>query len=400
MTRIFLSIVLLIFSASVFAQSTSDVTLKNSERQQILASGIKSKSIWEYRYVKGTDNAFQDSGYKSFYFGYDDKGRITEYTKYHVFTDLTVKEFYQYGKTDNISKTTRYNSKNDIIEAILYKYNKQGKLRQQIHEAYYNSVRVGVYFSILASVNELPVFALLQDELAIEPRLESYTIVINIRDTDEQNQYVVIGDENDATSLRYSWNQLSMDTQQKLLAYAGPNRKEHQYISKFISRVEYKYDKSGNMTSRVVFNTSNDQTGKETWRYDAAGRKTGYNKYNESGKLTGSESYTYDAGGRLIESLGIETGGSFSGRLVLSYDEAGNPAVRQWFNGLGELNGTYKFIYDTYGRLLEEIKLRGESEVESRSVYEYDENGNVTQVIRFDIDGNKERLQKYYYDHY
>lgn len=400
MTRILLSTVLLFFSTSVLTQSISDVTLKNSERQQILESKIKSKSIWEYRYVKGNENAFQDSGYKSFYFGYDDKGRITEYTKYHVFTDLTVKEFYQYGKTDNISKTTRYNSKNDIIETISYKYNKKGKLRSQIHEAYYNSVRVGVYFSILASVNELPVFAYLQDELAIEPRLESYTIVINIRDTDEQNQYVVIGDENDASSLRYSWNQLSMDTQRKLLEYQGPNRKEHQYISKFISRVDHKYDKAGNPVSRQVYNTSNDMLEKETWRYDAAAKKTGYSKYNGNGKLTGSEAYTYDAQGRLRESIGLETNGSLSGRIVFGYDEAGNLVLRQWFNGFGELNGTYKFSYDTDGRLLEEVKLRGESEIESKSVYEYDENDNILSVTKYDIDGNKDRLLKYVYEHY
>jgi hypothetical protein len=400
MTRIFLTTAIFFIGTSLLAQSISDVTLKNSERQQVLNSKIRSKSIWEYRYVKGTSDAFQDSGYKSFYYGYDEKGRISEYTKYHVFTDLTVKELYQYGKTDNISKTVRYNSKNDIIEAIIYKYNKSGRLKQQVHEAYYNSVRVGVYFSILASVNELAVFAELQDELSIEPRLESYTIVINIRDTDEQNQYIVIGDENDASSLRYSWNQLSVDTQRELLEYRGPNRKEHQYLSKFISRVEYKYDKNGNMTSRTVFNTSNDRIEKETWRYDAASRKTGYSKYSENGKLSGSEVYSYDADGRLTESTGIESDGSISGRIVLTYDDAGNPAVRQWFNGFGELNGTYKFSYDASGRLKEEIKFRGENEIESKSVYDYDENGNVTQVIRYDIDGNKDRLLKYLYEHY
>ncbi len=390
---------ILLLSLTLFSQSTSDITLKNSERPQVQLSNIKSKSIWEYHYSKVHDGVLADSGYKSYYYGYDSLGRITEYKKYHVFTDLSVKELYQYGKSDNISKCMRYNSKEDVIEAITYKYNKQGKLKTEIHEAYYNSVRVGVYFTILASVSESELFGTVQDELAIEPRLESYSIIVNITDPDEQNQYVVIGDENDPSSPRYSWGQLSMDTQRGLLAFQGPNRKEHQYISKFISKVSYKYDKNGNLTAKEVYNTSNDLIEKESYKYDPDNRRTSYTKYNENSKAVSMETYTYDERGRLIESAGVEPGGRITGRLSTTYDENGNLTEKIWYNTLSEINSRFKYKYE--GSLLtEETKYRGESEKEIHSTYAYDKNGNLTEIIKYDINDKKDKLIKYVYEYY
>jgi len=82
-----------------------------------------------------------------------------------------------------------------------------------------------VAFSILANVNENEMFSKLQEELEIEPKLESYTITVNVSDQDELNQYVVIGDELDPTSPRYSWSQFSISTQRGLLSYTGPTGK-------------------------------------------------------------------------------------------------------------------------------------------------------------------------------
>lgn len=76
---------------SLNSQQISDITAKNRDIESVRLSKIKSRSIIEYHYVKGDETALADSGYKSFYFGYDENGRMTEYSKYHVFTDLTVK---------------------------------------------------------------------------------------------------------------------------------------------------------------------------------------------------------------------------------------------------------------------------------------------------------------------
>lgn len=384
---------------AVFTQQQNDILLKNSERGFILQNKIKSKSVWEYHYSKLQDNVLADSGYKAYYYAYNDQGNITEYTKYHVFTDLTIKELYQYGKFDRIIQTNRYNSKNDIIEMISYKYDKKGRLKTEIHDMYYNSVRVGVYFTILASVQENELFGRVQDELAIEPRLESYSIIVNITDPDEQNQYVVIGDETDPSSPRYWWSQLSMDTQKDLLAYQGPNRKEHEYISKFINEVKYSYDKTGNLTKREVFNTSGNSIEKEIYKYDAAGKRTAYTKYNENGKAVSMESYSYDGSGRLSESAGVEPGGSITGRLSIKYDESGNVAEKLWYNQFGEINGRYVYKYNR-SLLTEETKYRGESEKELHSTFTYDDKDRLTEVTRYDINDKKDKLIKFVYEFY
>lgn len=390
---------ILLIAANTFAQDQYNINSRNSEKDFALKNKIRSKSIYEYRYSKEHEGVLADSGYKSFYYGYDDRGNMTEYSKFHVFTDLTIKEFYQYGKGDRIIQANRYNSKNDIIEMISYKYNKKGQLKSELHEAYYNSVRVGVYFTILASVMESELFGRVQDELAIEPRLESYTIIVNITDPEEQNQYIVIGDETDPTSPRYWWSQLSMATQKELLAYQGPNRKEHEYVSKFINEVKFSYDKSGNLTKREVYNTSGNAIEKESFKYDASGRRISYTKYNEDGKAVTMESYSYDGSGRLIESAGVEPGGGITGRLSISYDDKGNIKEKKWFNRFGEINGKYVYVYE--GNLLkEEIKYRGESEKESFNSYGYDEHGKLIDIVKYDINDKKERLIKYVYETY
>lgn len=393
-------LVLILFAASnTFAQALENINTRNNERNFILSNKIKSKSIYEYRYSKEQDGVLADSGYKSFYYGYDDRGNMTEYSKFHVFTDLTIKEFYQYGKNDRIIQTNRYNSKNDIIEMISYKYNKKGQLKSELHEAYYNSVRVGVYFTILASVLESELFGRVQDELAIEPRLESYTIIVNITDTEEQNQYIVIGDETDPTSPRYWWSQLSMATQKELLAYQGPNRKEHEYVSKFINEIKFSYDKAGNFTKREVYNTSGNAIERELFKYDAAGRRISYTKYNEDGKAVSMETYIYDGSGRLVESAGVEPGGGLTGRLSISYDENGNIKEKIWYNRFGEINGKYVYVYE--GNLLkEEVKYRGESEKESHNTYGYDEHGKLIDIVKYDINNKKDKLIKYVYESY
>ncbi len=397
--KISTTVLLIILDSLIFSQPQNDILLKNSERSFIFQNQIKSRSVLEYRYSKEQDGVLADSGYKAFYFGYNDRGYMTEYSKFHVFTDLTVKEFYQYGKGERIIQTNRYNSRNDIIEMISYKYNKKGQLKSELHESYYNSVRVGVYFTILASVMENELFGRIQDELAIEPRLESYSIIVNITDTEEQNQYIVIGDQNDPSSPRYWWSQLSMATQKELLAYQGPNRKEHEYISKFINEVKFSYDKSGNLTKREVYNTSGSTIEKESYKYDASGRKISYTKYNEDGKALSMETYSYDGSGRLIESAGVEPGGGVTGRLSMSYDENGNIKEKIWYNRFGEINGRYVYVYE--GSLLkEEIKYRGESEKENHSTYTYNDKGILTEIIKFDINDKKDKLISYVYEYY
>ncbi len=82
--------------------------------------------------------------------------------------------------------------------------------------------RTWTYFKILARAQDDSVFIKLQDELNIDPKLESYILVVNI--SDPFNQYVIIGDENSPDAGRFSWIQLSKGVQQALLNWTGTNK--------------------------------------------------------------------------------------------------------------------------------------------------------------------------------
>lgn len=282
-----------IFSlTNVHSQTAFIISSFNAQKEVVRKSGIKSLSVWEYHYANdasgssGNSEAFKDSGYKSFHYEYDRDGRVTEYTKYHVFSDLTVRELYKYNTVGTFENTTRYNASGDVIETIVYKFNSSGRLKNELHTAYYNTIKPGIYFTILASVHDDTLFSMLQQDLEIEPLIEAYSITINISDPEEQNQYIVIGDESDATSPRYSWSQLSMNSQKGLLGWKGPNRKEHTYISKNISRVIYKYDSKGNLMVREVYNTADDLIEREYFNYNNKNYRSAYYKYNENGIIT------------------------------------------------------------------------------------------------------------------
>lgn len=385
-------IFLFLLTSYIFAQNSPGAVQTGN-------TSVKSKSVYEYRYSNNEEGVLADSGYKAYYFSYDNSGRLAEYINYNVFYALTIKEVYQYN-SDKVTQTARYNSAEEMIGTIDYRYNNSGKLKREIHTAYYNSIRPGVHFSILANVNENEIFSKLQEELEIDPMLESYTITVNVSDPDDLNQYVVIGDELDATSPRYSWSQLSISTQRGLLSYTGPKRKEHTYKSKNIARVNYKYDKKGNLVSKTVFNTADDMIDKETYSYNGDNQKIAQYKYNENGKITSMETYSYDAKGRLSESSGLDPSGKLVSRLAYKYNDAGNLDERIWFGADGEIKSRNKYSYNELNLVTEETRFSNENEKEGRTLYNYDSKGNLSEIIRYNNDDKKSKLTKFVYEYW
>ncbi len=84
--------------------------------------------------------------------------------------------------------------------------------------------RTWKYFRILARTDDDSIFLLAQDDMGIDPKLESYTLVVNISDQNQINQYVVIGEESDPSAIRYSWAQLSKRVQDGLVNWTGTNK--------------------------------------------------------------------------------------------------------------------------------------------------------------------------------
>lgn len=84
------------------------------------------------------------------------------------------------------------------------------------------------YFKIYADADDAPIFVKLQDDLGINPKLERYTVVVDIRNTDTTNWYVLFGDEESSSPPRFSWSRLSKDVQNGLISWTGSNKENLQ----------------------------------------------------------------------------------------------------------------------------------------------------------------------------
>jgi len=84
--------------------------------------------------------------------------------------------------------------------------------------------RTWKYFRINARTTDDSLFYRIQEELVIEPKLESYAVTVNIQDPNPINQSIVIGDETSPDALRYSFSQLSKENQDGLVNWTGSNK--------------------------------------------------------------------------------------------------------------------------------------------------------------------------------
>ena len=116
-------------------------------------------------------------------------------------------------------------------------YSTTGGFAQQ--EENPDNPRTWKYFKILARAEDDSIFITAQDDMGIDPKLESYTIVVNLTDGNAQNQFIVLGDESDPSATRYAWSQLSKKVQDGLINWTGTskenlNQKQLDYASVFL----------------------------------------------------------------------------------------------------------------------------------------------------------------------
>lgn len=85
------------------------------------------------------------------------------------------------------------------------------------------SARSWTYFRILADADDDPIFVKLQDNLNIDPKMERYTIVVNIR-KDNPEPYIIFGDIDESSPKRFPWAKLSKDVQDGLINWSRDNK--------------------------------------------------------------------------------------------------------------------------------------------------------------------------------
>jgi len=89
-----------------------------------------------------------------------------------------------------------------------------------------NSLKKSKYFRILADADDDPIFVKLQDDLGIDPKMERYTVTVDIRSNEPSMQYVLFGDEYNPA--RFGWSQLSEQVRTGLINWTGSNKENLQ----------------------------------------------------------------------------------------------------------------------------------------------------------------------------
>lgn len=80
------------------------------------------------------------------------------------------------------------------------------------------------FFKIYVTTSDDSLFNLLQDDLGIDPKLDSYLIYVDIRSEESKKQYLVLGDMNHPSSMRFGWDLFSEKVKKGLLNWSKPNK--------------------------------------------------------------------------------------------------------------------------------------------------------------------------------
>ncbi|RPI13735.1 MAG: hypothetical protein EHM58_17865 [Ignavibacteriae bacterium] len=80
------------------------------------------------------------------------------------------------------------------------------------------------YFKINVTTSDDSLFIKLQEDMGIDPLLPAYTIYVDVRKTDLKNKFIVLGDINDESSMKFAWNRFREEVQKGLLNWKKPNK--------------------------------------------------------------------------------------------------------------------------------------------------------------------------------
>jgi YD repeat-containing protein len=240
---------------------------------------------------------------------------------------------------------------------------------------------------------KLTMCTIVQEELGIEPKLDGYDITVNISDPNEENQYVVIGDEKDPNGIQYPWSLLNPETQRGLLAWTGQNKTIHNVKMEFIETIEYRNDNSGNRLSKKVYNTAGDVISNERYTYNSSGKLLERTKYNSKGKVMSKESYTYDDGGNLTA---VSSG---TGKTEYKFNDGEKMIERISYSGKN-MTGKDVYTYDLTGNIESITGYDASDSVHMKVSNQYNENGLMREIQYYDSGGMKTKIVRYQYEFY
>jgi hypothetical protein len=80
------------------------------------------------------------------------------------------------------------------------------------------------YFKIEVKTADDILFTKLQKDMAIDPIVDEYVLVVNITSDVADNQYIVFGQEDNVEAIKMSWNDITKEVRDGLLAWSKPNK--------------------------------------------------------------------------------------------------------------------------------------------------------------------------------
>jgi len=154
----------------------------------------------------------------------------------------------------------------------------------------------------------------------------------------------------------------------------------------------YKYDDMGNMIEGNIFKSDGSLKEKSTARYDENGNVIERNIFKSDGSLKEKSTHRYDENGNVIEWNDYGRDSILTGKSTSRYDENGNmiEEITYYSFSIHEFKITYK--YDKKGKMLEKNEYNNSTNsLEKSSFYKYDRNGNKKERITYtyDLDGNR-----------
>lgn len=141
-----------------------------------------------------------------------------------------------------------------------------------------------------------------------------------------------------------------------------------------------KFNKDGNITESVIYNSKNRMKSKYVHSYDDRVKKE-IDMYNAKGALIYKSIFRYNDKGDLIEESGYHSDGSVKNKVLVEYNAAGQKTKEKWYNSNGSLIWTKVFQYDEKGNLTEDITYTKDDKFFSKNNYVYDGKGNKVKWI-------------------
>lgn len=282
-----------------------------------------------------------------------DNGNLKEYLHYNIHRDkntnkvkMYVSSKTEYNQNGIRLKSTGFNSNGDITSITEYKYDEQGKLKEEkntsgdkislITYTYDNSGNLIEHKKTVNGEVQVQNSWVYNDKGILTEYYWSNGRQKNVYD---ENGNVISYIRIDENGIEIPENKLEYDESGRLIKVIVYNEDGSEYVSSI-----YSYDSNGNLISKMFYDVNGNLDESNEYEYDNRGNKIKeiYKVYENNNIYTSIMEWIYDENNYLTEYIfnqGVE-------RVVYSYDEYGNKTSESHYNRNGSIDYTYQYTWE------------------------------------------------------